>query len=162
MGISKLMRVACLLALLAVYGGIVSEAGDVQELDGGNQAQQRVDMRHLGETGETINMVQEKATAKSFDIFGFFGCCYHCKHHPTCTEKCMHKHHIENGSASMESRRPMSHERLVQAAHTIAFVQEANGYHKHKPIKLHLAQGAIPKKHPKRQVKHQMGKKLLL
>jgi len=106
-------------------------------------------MTQIAEAGETISLIelQDKGQAeqgKTFNIFGFLGCCYHCKHEPKCTENCMSRHHIANGSEAEERAKEqsaMSRKRIFQAAEAVSFVQQAASYHKHKAIKLHLAQG---------------------
>merc|ERR1711981_637953 len=143
MGISMMKGVFVICCLAVALGSGLAEGRDVVQLESEEASESAsVSMAHVRAAGETIALVQEKAKAgpRPFNIFGFFGCCYHCKHNPECTEKCMSKHKIENGS---ERAAAMSHERLVQAAHTISFMEmaEGEGYHKHKPIKLNIAEG---------------------
>jgi hypothetical protein len=126
--------------MAAALGAGLADGIDVMTLEPAEVGESRAsaNIAKIRAAGETVSLVQEKAGPRSFNIFGFFGCCYHCKHNPACTEKCMSKHNIENGSA-----RAMSHRRLVEAAQVINFMQTAedDGYHKHKPIKLNIAEG---------------------
>merc|ERR1711865_54101 len=103
-----------------------------------------MNMVQLRQAGETMAAAR-KRSHRGFNILGFFGCCFHCKHDPTCTETCMAHHHIQNGfgqTEATEERASMSHQRLVKAAHAIAFIQEAERVsHTSEPIKLHLSEG---------------------
>ena len=91
--------------------------------------------------------VHKRAKGNHFNILGFFGCCFHCKHEPTCTSKCMNKHHIQNGFGDHEEEgrsEAMSQERLMEASETMVLMQtqESEHYHRHKPIKLVLPEGS--------------------
>jgi hypothetical protein len=102
------------------------------------------------DTGETMAAVHKRAARMAkpghFNILGFFGCCFRCNHSPECTSKCMNKHNIQNGfddhkHESATDKAAMTHDRLAQASEAISFVQLAEG-RDHKPIKLHLDDGA--------------------
>ena len=99
--------------------------------------------------GETMVAVHQRAGGKHFNILGFFGCCFHCKHDPECTGRCMHKHHIQNGFGDESTQtEAMSQSRLVEASEALALMQVQEGedgllaYHRHKPIKLVLPEGS--------------------
>merc|ERR1711934_154098 len=98
--------------------------GEVQTLESGESESEHsnsIKLSHFGDAGETIATVKKRAK-RSFNILGFFGCCFRCKHDPTCTETCMRHHHIQNGFNSEQAEsRAMTHERLVQTSSAIAF-----------------------------------------
>ena len=60
---------------------------------------------------------------------GFFGCCYHCKHSPECTQKCMSKHNIPNGSGEADPDLPAESVELLQ------ITEEIEPLHKHNEKK---------------------------
>merc|ERR1711957_994289 len=74
----------------------------------------------LGETSAAHSSTAAAATTGPngggghFNFFGFFGCCYHCKHSPECTQKCMSKHNIPNGSGEADPDLPVESVELLQ------------------------------------------------
>jgi hypothetical protein len=98
--------------------------------------------------------VHRRAGGKHFNILGFFGCAFRCKHSPQCTGRCMHKHHIQNGFGDEEhsesQTEAMSQSRLMEASQALLLMQVQEGedglsklaYHRHKPIKLVLPEGS--------------------
>lgn len=152
MRMSMVSMMAVLLLVFAATNAIEVDAVEVHPLeaeggleDGVEAAPAEMDMSRIHDAMDTISLIEMKAKGKSknsFNVFGFLGCCYHCKHDPSCTEQCMARHHIANGSEQAEEETSVSQTRLLRAAEAVAFVQQAAGYHKHKPIKLDLAQGS--------------------
>jgi len=143
------------LAVAAVAVCNAAAEGEVQALESGESGDgtwhrdgQRMKLAHIAKAWGTVATVRKRTTHRSFNILGFFGCCYHCKHDPACTETCMHRHHIQNGFESSDSpveREAMTHESLMQTAHAVSFIQEAAGddlNSKSEPIALHLDAGS--------------------
>merc|ERR1711871_558192 len=147
-------RISLALVAVASVLNLTRAEGDVQSLESEMPVHHRsLRMSHVAMAGETMASVQRRTRHhRSFNILGFFGCCYHCKHEPSCTERCMKKHNIQNGfgapiqdPVAPDTTQELSHERLAQAAEAIAFIQEAAGTRTsrdHKPIKLHLDAGS--------------------
>lgn len=141
-GVFVLLVVACL-ATVAIGSG---EVETLEASASASDASRSMNLEQVRQAGETMATAR-KRSHRGFNILGFFGCCFHCKHDPACTENCMAHHHIQNGfghTEASEERESMAHDRLVKAAHAIAFIQEAAGVSHtvaHKPIKLHLSEG---------------------
>jgi len=71
-----------------------------------------------------------QGSAPHFNFFGFFGCCYKCKHEPACTSKCMEAHHIPNGYDEAQAEEEHASESYAaedykQAAEVLEFIQIA-------------------------------------
>merc|ERR1711903_314688 len=114
------MRAALLLAVASAVVCFAS-AGDVEALaEAAAVSEEAAVYNDISHAADTVSLVQEKTHAtKNFNIFG---CCFHCKHNPSCTEKCMNKHKIENGS---EGARQLEHDDLVHTARVVSLIQLA-------------------------------------
>jgi len=79
--------------------------------------------------GPIDSLQKSQAPAQHFNFFGFFGCCYKCKHEPQCTSKCMEAHHIPNGydeaqEADAEANAAAAKD-YKEAAQVLQFIQIA-------------------------------------
>merc|ERR1712070_468343 len=79
--------------------------------------------------GRQLDQRKSQHPPKHFNFFGFFGCCYKCKHEPQCTSKCMKVHHIPNGydeAQEMDSETNTEASKdYTQAAQVLQFIQIA-------------------------------------
>merc|ERR1711865_687274 len=124
MGIKRREMRAALFLAVACAVVCFASAGDVEALsEAAAMDEAGAVYSDISHAADTVALVQEKVQAKkNFNIFGFFGCCSHCKHHPSCTEKCMNKHKIDNGS---EGARQLEHNDLVHTARVVSLIQLA-------------------------------------